>query len=97
MQIDELATDKLRGAPTRIRSEDVHKDFVELATKVCKSFAAVVVGIDLFADDITKPLKGQKYYLTELNPSPGTAAVIDKEAFIKDYLDSLYNAHKSLQ
>lgn len=97
LQIDELATDKLRGSPTRIKPEDVHKDFNDLATKVCKSFAAVVVGLDLFADDITKPLKDQRYYLTELNPSPGTAAVIDKEAFIKDYLDSLYKAYKSLE
>lgn len=51
--------------------ENVHPEFVKIATEATKHLKAVMAGVDIMADDVSVPVKEGKGKIIEINDSPG--------------------------
>lgn len=59
------------GGISRDRTNDIHPDNIEIAEQAAMIIGLDVAGIDIIADDITKPLKDQNGAICEVNAGPG--------------------------
>jgi cyanophycin synthetase len=59
------------GGISRDRTNEIHPDNIEIAEQAAMIIGLDVAGIDIIAEDITKPLKDQKGAICEVNAGPG--------------------------
>jgi cyanophycin synthetase len=59
------------GGISRDRTNDIHPDNMEIAEQAARIIGLDVAGIDIIAEDITRPLKDQNGAICEVNAGPG--------------------------
>lgn len=59
------------GGISRDRTNDIHPDNIEIAEQAARIIGLDVAGIDIIADDISRPLKDQRGAICEVNAGPG--------------------------
>jgi cyanophycin synthetase len=59
------------GGISRDRTSEIHPDNIEIAEQAAMIIGLDVAGIDVIADDITRPLKDQAGAICEVNAGPG--------------------------
>lgn len=55
-------------------TDEVHPDFARIASLAARTVGLDIAGIDLVAQDITRPLRGQHAAVVEVNAGPGLLA-----------------------
>lgn len=59
------------GGISRDRTNEIHPDNIEIAEQAARIIGLDVAGIDIIAQDITRPLKDQAGAICEVNAGPG--------------------------
>lgn len=59
------------GGVTIDKTDEIHSDYIDLATKATKTLGLELAGVDIITQDITKPIDKQITIINELNSNPG--------------------------